>query len=101
MLDPKVISEKVLNGEAYLLDTRTQIEYEGSHAKGAMLWDVMKYMEAKAPLPDIDSKKEVYVYCRTGSRSRQAQLILEENGFQNVTNIGGLIDWESAGGEIE
>ena len=100
-MDPKSISEKVADGDAYLIDVRTQSEYDAGHAKGAILWDVMEHMSVQTPLPTIDKGKEVYVYCRSGGRSEQAKMIFEQSGIQNVTNIGGLIDWTSAGGETE
>ena len=30
----------------------------------------------------------------------KAEEILRANGFSDVTNIGGLIDWEQAGGSV-
>lgn len=100
-MDPKNISEKVANGEAYLIDVRTGSEFNEEHAKGAILWDVTEHMSAQTLLPEIDKGKEVYTYCRSGARSGHAKMIFEANGFTNVTNIGGLIDWISAGGETE
>lgn len=39
--------------------------------------------------------QEVIIYCRSGSRSGQACLILETMGFTNVKNlVGGMIDWQ-------
>ena len=40
--------------------------------------------------------KEVIVYCRSGNRSGQACMILEQLGFANVTNLtGGMLDWQA------
>jgi rhodanese-related sulfurtransferase len=39
--------------------------------------------------------KEVIVYCRSGNRSGQACLILEQLGFANVANLtGGMLAWQ-------
>lgn len=37
------------------------------------------------------NKDHIVVFCRSGNRSGQAQSILEQNGFNNVTN-GGTVD---------
>ncbi|MES2479186.1 MAG: rhodanese-like domain-containing protein [Bacteroidota bacterium] len=49
-------------------------------------------------LEDIDDLKdqEIYVYCRSGNRSMQACMFLEQAGFSNVTNIdGGMMAWQA------
>jgi len=48
----------------------------------------------------IYKDERIYVYCKAGGRAEQAKTILEENGFTNVINIGGLSDWEASGGEV-
>lgn len=44
-----------------------------------------------------DLKTEpVIVYCRSGNRSMQAAMLLEQFGFENVTNLaGGMLAWEA------
>ena len=47
---------------------------------------------------DIDDlrDKETIVYCRSGNRSGQATMILEQVGFTNVANLtGGMLEWEA------
>jgi rhodanese-related sulfurtransferase len=47
---------------------------------------------------DIEDLKneEVILYCRSGNRSGQATLILEQLGFTNVSNlVGGMLDWQA------
>lgn len=40
-------------------------------------------------------KDEVVVYCRSGNRSGQAAMILEQLGFENVKNLtGGMLAWQ-------
>jgi rhodanese-related sulfurtransferase len=40
--------------------------------------------------------QEIIVYCRSGNRSGQACLILEQSGFTGVTNlVGGMLDWQA------
>jgi rhodanese-related sulfurtransferase len=38
----------------------------------------------------------VIVYCRSGKRSMQAAMLLEQFSFENVTNLaGGMLAWEA------
>jgi rhodanese-related sulfurtransferase len=36
----------------------------------------------------FSNKKNIVVFCRSGNRSGQAKVILENNGIKNVTNGG-------------
>ena len=41
-------------------------------------------------------EQEIIVYCRSGNRSGQACLILEQLGFTNIVNLaGGMLDWQA------
>ncbi len=49
-------------------------------------------------IEDIEDlrNKEVLIYCRSGNRSGQACMILEQFGFTNVSNVvGGMLDWQA------
>ena len=48
-------------------------------------------------LDDIEDLKneEVICYCRSGNRSGQAAMILEQFGFTNTKNLtGGMLGWQ-------
>ena len=48
-------------------------------------------------LEDIEDLKnqEVICYCRSGNRSGQAAMILEQFGFTNTKNLtGGMLGWQ-------
>lgn len=55
------------------------------------------------PLDQVDSldlpkDAEIYLSCRSGARSGQAQAFLMQKGYTNVTNVaGGIMAWEAAG----
>lgn len=74
--------------DAVLLDVRTPQEYREGHIPGSK----------NVPLQTIDKVKSVaenkdtvlYVYCHSGSRSRQAVSQLQHMGYTNVNNIGGI-----------
>ena len=73
---------------AVLLDVRTPLEYQEGHIPGSQ----------NVPLQQLDKVEEVtenkdtvlYVYCRSGARSRQAVSLLKHMGYTNVHNIGGI-----------
>ena len=49
-----------------------------------------------------DSTKEFVIYCRTGSRSAQACMFLNQQGINNVLNLrGGIMSWAQQGYQIE
>ena len=74
--------------DAVLLDVRTPQEYREGHIPGSQ----------NMPLQQLDKVEEVtenkdtvlYVYCRSGARSRQAVSLLKHMGYTNVHNIGGI-----------
>jgi rhodanese-related sulfurtransferase len=46
--------------------------------------------------------KEFIIYCRTGSRSAQACMFLNQQGINNVTNLrGGIMSWAQEGLNID
>ena len=79
-----------------ILDVRTKEEFESGHIPGAVnlpLQDIGP--EPPALLQDFD--QEIFVYCRSGNRSKQASQILSELGYTNVFEFGGIHSWD---GEI-
>lgn len=52
-------------------------------------------------LDDIEDwlNEEVVVYCRSGNRSGQAALILEQNGYEPVNLLGGMLAWQEKYGK--
>ena len=84
----KGLKEYAEKENAVLLDVRTPQEYREGHIPGSQ----------NVPLQQLDKVEEVtenkdtvlYVYCRSGARSRQAVSLLKHMGYTNVHNIGGI-----------
>lgn len=89
--------KEVANGDAVLLDVRRDDEWAEGHAEQAVHFDSAK-IEA-GELPDIPKDKKIYVYCKSGGRAGKSATIMQNNGFADVHNLGGLTDWLSAGGK--
>lgn len=82
--------EKIKQG-AYLIDVRTKQEYNAEHIKGAVNIPVE---EIENPSKKIISKNDVIiVYCRSGSRSKQAAEKLINLGYENVYDFGAMQNW--------
>lgn len=80
-----------------ILDVRRADEFENGHIPGAInVANESIGAEAPAELPD--KNQLIYVYCRSGNRSRQASEKLAALGYTNVVEFGGILDWT---GEIE
>lgn len=78
-----------------LLDVRTRDEYKEGHIPGAVCIPNETIGEdAIDELPDKD--QIILVYCRSGNRSKQAAGKLAAQGYTNVYEFGGIIDWKGA-----
>lgn len=78
-----------------LLDVRTPEEYKERHIPGSTLLPLEKpeaFIPALAKLVP-DKNTAIYVYCRSGRRSREAVDMMQTAGFSNVFNLGGIKDW--------
>ena len=76
-----------------LLDVRTEAEYDAAHIPGAICIPNESIGDVDIPaLPD--KSQAVYVYCRSGNRSKQAAGKLAALGYTNVIEFGGIIDWD-------
>ncbi len=90
--------EMIDRGEVFILDVRTQEEYNESHINGSTLIPVQ---ELDTRFKELPRDKKILVYCRTGSRSATASEILVNNGFTQVYNMqGGITEWKNAGYEV-
>lgn len=85
-------------GGAKLYDVRTASEYASGHFAGATNWSLQDMQAGK--LPEVAKDTKLYVYCRSGKRSKQAVAILTTAGYTNVTDLHGVNDVESLGGTL-
>lgn len=92
-ITPEAAKQIIDSGaEHILLDVRTPEEYSDGHISGSRLIPLAELSaRAEAELPDKDSL--ILVHCRSGARSAQAAQILEDLGYNNVKDFGGIIDW--------
>lgn len=85
------------NLNPFILDVRTQGEYEQFHIEGAYLIPIQ---QLQSRMNELESRKheDVFVYCATGNRSTVAARIMANSGFKRIYNLRyGLYDWAKKG----
>ncbi len=79
------------NEEFQLIDVREPFEYEVSNLNGLnipLAGIVIEQDKVKKDVP-------VVIQCRSGKRSAQAVMLLEQQGFDNLSNLeGGILAWK-------
>ncbi|MCH3916609.1 MAG: rhodanese-like domain-containing protein [Spirochaetia bacterium] len=75
-----------------LLDVRTESEFTQGHIPGAKNIPLQELSDvASAQLPNKDAT--IFVYCRSGNRSKTASKALVKLGYTQIYDLGGIIDW--------
>ena len=74
-----------------LLDVRTPEEFREGHIPGAV--NVPLHTMEKTANVVKDKDTPLFVYCRSGVRSRQAVSALQHMGYTHVKNLGGIAAW--------
>ncbi|HUP52438.1 MAG TPA: rhodanese-like domain-containing protein [Longimicrobiales bacterium] len=96
--DRDSIARRIGSGDAVLLDTRTQTEFDNGHLPGAVSWDWFNAVPADSWNVSRDpgelraewqrlgfhASDEVIVYCRSGMRAAHTYLVLRNAGFSRV-----------------
>ena len=75
----------------YIIDVREEDEYDDGHLINAYNIPLSRLDSIKNENISIDSK--IIVYCRSGNRSKSAQDMLNEMGYTNVYDMGGIMNW--------
>ena len=77
---------KLVEDNAYIVDVREVREFENGHIKGAKN---IPLSQLRDRVNEIPKDVPVYLHCRTGQRSYNAALALQNLGYNNVSNITG------------
>ena len=75
-----------------ILDVRTPEEFAAGHIPGAL--NIPNETIGTDEIPQLPEKEQrIYVYCRSGNRSKQAAEKLVALGYTGIVEIGGILDW--------
>ena len=77
----------IIEQGAFLVDVRTPAEFAEGSVHGAVN---IPLDTVASQLSELKGKENIILFCRSGNRSGQAKVILEQNGFKNVVNGGTL-----------
>ncbi len=98
---PTELHQKINNDNTVILvDCREQQEWDESHVEGFTLIPLSCFEQALDVLQD--KSQDIHIMCRSGKRSMNACMFLEENGFKNLYNVqGGILAWKESGLETK
>ncbi|MDH0673206.1 rhodanese-like domain-containing protein [Empedobacter sp. GD03861] len=74
------------NKKNVLLDVRTPEEFAEGHVPGAVNIDV-KNPNFEEEIQKLDTKKNYFIYCKSGVRAKLATDKMQEKGFKNAKNF--------------
>ena len=90
MDDAKEVFET--KGDYIIVDVRRADEYASGHIPDAI--NIPNENIGESDIPELPDKTQViYVYCRSGNRSKQAAEKLVRLGYSNIIEFGGILDW--------
>ena len=95
----KLIEENKNNPDFIILDVRTPGEYSSGYIENAVNIDY-KSGNFKEEVNKLDKDNVYLVYCGSGRRAAGSIDIMEKLGFNNLYNIGGVVQWKEAGYEL-
>jgi rhodanese-related sulfurtransferase len=100
---PQDSAIKLLTSEAFrtqvqvknvqLVDVRTPLEYKNGHLKNAINIDFFSE-KFDSEFNKLNKEKAIYLYCRSGNRSRKAANKLATMGFIEIYDLeGGILKY--------
>jgi rhodanese-related sulfurtransferase len=97
-IEAKAFAEKINTTQnPQILDVRTPEEFNAAHIENAdnVNWLGDSFVKDSEK---YDRTKPVFVYCKSGGRSKKATEKLEELGFKNIYELeGGFLKWDAEG----
>ncbi len=94
VLEVQVFKDSISNKEVQLIDVRTPEEFSSGHIKDAENIDFFSE-EFTNEFDKLDKNKPVYIYCKSGNRSKQTGEKLSAMGFKEIYDLkGGFLNYE-------
>jgi rhodanese-related sulfurtransferase len=89
VLSPTEFKSALNQKNIHIIDVRTPIEFKSGHIKKAKNIDFFQQSNFKSQFENLDKSKPVYLYCRSGNRSRKAARMISDMGFQEIYDLQG------------
>jgi len=83
---PVAKTRELVESNAYIVDVREKNEFAKGHLKNAVN---IPLSELRGRLEEIPHDQPVYLHCRSGQRSYNAVMALQNVGYDNVINMSG------------
>lgn len=90
--DLKVILDN--KSSIQLLDVRTPSEWVEGVINTPIKIDITAEGFEDKAIEKLDKSQPVYIYCRSGGRSKRATDLLVKKGFEAYNVLGGYMEWE-------
>lgn len=96
------LKKRVDSGEQLnVIDVREPEEYAESNL-GVKLIPLGNIMSMQIDELEDLKNEELIIHCRSGKRSAQACMVLEQLGFTNTVNVvGGILAWQDKFGNVK
>ncbi|WP_047244963.1 rhodanese-like domain-containing protein [Maribacter thermophilus] len=95
ILNAEEFQNEIKNKKVRLVDVRTSGEYNSGHIKNAVNVDFFNRTAFQKFFSKLNKEEPIYLYCRSGNRSRKAAYMLEKMGFTSLTDLkGGYMAWQ-------
>ena len=98
-IQPQALEE--VTDKVQIIDVREPSEYDGplGHIRGAIL---IPLGELVARTAELARERPVVAVCRSGARSAQATVLLQQAGLRDAANLaGGMLRWRADGHAVE
>lgn len=77
-----------------ILDVRSPGECASGIIEGATIINIMDSHSFRESIEALDKSMNYLIYCRSGNRSGQACMYMEQLGFEHTHNlVGGMMNW--------
>lgn len=80
-----IAANQTIQNHVFLVDVRTPDEFAEGSVEGAVN---IPLSVLEQEFSQFKNKENIVVFCRSGARSGNAKLILEQNGVERVINGG-------------
>jgi rhodanese-related sulfurtransferase len=99
-LDAVEFKKEIIEGtDLLIIDVREVHEYKAGYIPGAIN---VPLSQLNQRINEIPKDKDIYLYCQSGNRSKQAAKILLKEGFSNLTHLqGGIMSWNGKVSKVE